>query len=350
MRRTLCRLPLRVRGLAAILMISLGWLGSPTICRAQYTNGIDVSYWQGGSINWNAVRSAGTEFAFIRATLGTILVDDYLSTNHTRAMATGMYVGFYHYGTLDQQVGPNDAFNEANHFVNNIRSIYQQGGNLLRPVIDVETLPGLGSGNKAYVSQWVRDFIGVVKTQLGVVPIIYCNTNYASNYFEADLAQYDLWIANYNYAPPTIPPASIDGIWNGWDFWQYTQSGRVNGISGDVDRNVYNGTLSQMIDNFAVTKPSADFNGDGVTDGNDFLIWQRNYGLSGSSTFAMGDANRNGVVTGADLLLWKQYFGQASGWGAAAAVGAVPEPSAAALFATGAMASVLGMAAARRRR
>lgn len=350
MLRTFRRSSFRASGMTALLAVSLGWIGLPAVGRAQYVNGIDVSYWQ-QSINWPAVRAAGTEFAFMRATLGVDYVDSYLNQNRTGALATGMYIGFYHYGSINVDVSnPNDAVTEANHFVNTIQPFYQQGGNLLRPVLDVETLPGLGSvaQDKAYVSQWVRNFIGVVKTRLGFDPIIYCNSNFASNYLASDLAQYDLWVANYNYAPPTIPPASIDGIWNGWDFWQYTDTGHVNGVSGNVDRNVFNGTLSEMIAKFsigAIPKPSADFNGDGVTDGNDLMIWQRNYrGSRSGATFAMGDANGDGVVTEPDLELWKSYYGQSSI--AAPPMAAVPEPTTAVLL----LASALGVSMARRRR
>lgn len=79
-----------------------------------------------------------------------------------------------------------------------------------------------------------------------------------------------------------------------------------------------------------VTAPAADdadFDGNDVVDGADFLIWQRGFGPSGSPT--TGDANGNGVVDAADLAIWKAQFGGAPN------VAAVPEPTTIALGAFG---------------
>jgi hypothetical protein len=77
-----------------------------------------------------------------------------------------------------------------------------------------------------------------------------------------------------------------------------------------------------------VAGDNADFDGNGVVDGDDFLAWQRGFG--GSGGLADGDANNDGVVDAADLGIWKTQFGTGA---ASVAAGAVPEPTAAALFA-----------------
>jgi hypothetical protein len=84
----------------------------------------------------------------------------------------------------------------------------------------------------------------------------------------------------------------------------------------------------------------ADFNNDGKTDGNDFLIWQRNVGVAGR-TNATGDTNGDGLANSADLANWRTRFGQP----AEGASGAVPEPASLSLIAM-----ALGAAALRRRR
>ncbi|BBO30988.1 dockerin type I domain-containing protein [Lacipirellula parvula] len=75
-----------------------------------------------------------------------------------------------------------------------------------------------------------------------------------------------------------------------------------------------------------VTPPAnnADFNGDNVVDGKDFLVWQRGFGLTGQPNKSTGDANGDGNVNAADLTIWKSKFG---GPPAEVAVGAVPEPA-----------------------
>ena len=74
----------------------------------------------------------------------------------------------------------------------------------------------------------------------------------------------------------------------------------------------------------------ADFDGNNVVDGADFLIWQRGSGAAGE--LGQGDANDDGFVDGADLEIWKSQFG---GGAATSAVGAVPEPAAGLLLALG---------------
>jgi hypothetical protein len=166
----------------------------------------------------------------------------------------------------------------------------------------------------------------VVKNRLGVAPVIYANTNYATNYFEPDLGQYDLWLANWNYTPPNTPPASADGVFNGWKFWQYTSTGTVSGISGNIDRDVYKGTLAQMLASFQGVQPTADFNKDGVVDGADFLTWQRNAGRTGAAaTFARGNADGDLDTDAADLAIVQAQFGHVAG--ASGTLAAVPEPA-----------------------
>jgi GH25 family lysozyme M1 (1,4-beta-N-acetylmuramidase) len=340
------RFPVRLLSVVcAVLALHL----TPDGCSAQYINGIDVSNHQ-ASVNWTSVKNAGTTFAFCKATEGVDYIDPSFTNHINNASNAGVYIGPYHFGRLDSNISnPNDAIDEANDFVDAIAPYYQQPGRFLRPVLDVETLPydpKVAANlqlNKAYVPVWVRAFVGVVKSRLGLDPIIYCNTSYASTYFTTDLTQYDLWVANYNYTPPTIPPASIDGVWNGWDIWQYTDSGSVSGISGNVDRDVYQGTMDEFLTQFLAVPPTGDFNKDGSVDGKDFLIWQRNSGRTSGVSLATGDANGDKAVNAADLQIWKNGF---SGGAAVASVSAVPEPATTVL----AIAAGLAMLNLRRRR
>lgn len=86
---------------------------------------------------------------------------------------------------------------------------------------------------------------------------------------------------------------------------------------------------------------NADFNGDNIVDGADFLIWQRGFGATGQPDKSTGDATGEGDVNGLDLDQWKLKFGGAP---AVSVIGAVPEPASltlaglAAIFATSAVA------------
>jgi hypothetical protein len=70
---------------------------------------------------------------------------------------------------------------------------------------------------------------------------------------------------------------------------------------------------------------SADFDGDGDVDGQDFLTWQKGLGTTGSATEATGDADGDLAVNRNDLRVWKSRFGSAA---AVAAAAAIPEPTA----------------------
>lgn len=102
------------------------------------------------------------------------------------------------------------------------------------------------------------------------------------------------------------------------------------------------------IDNFSLTAGTiqpptddADFNGDQVVDGQDFLIWQRGFGVG--ATFAEGNANGDGAIDAADLQIWQDQFGTPASM---AAVEAVPEPASLGLAALG---TIAALSASRRR-
>ncbi len=284
---------------------------------AQFIQGIDVSHWQ-GNINWTAVKNAGVVFAFAKATEGVDFIDVRFSQNMAGASAAGVMIGPYHFARPDSfENNPLDAANEANDFVDAIQVYYQNPGPFLRPVLDIERLPDAhqippGTTQKSFLSQWIRDFNTVVESRLGFTAIIYANSNYAITYFEADIAQYDFWLANWNYTPPSTPPAFLTGIWDDWDFWQWTDSWSVPGIAGPVDGDVFEGTMDDLQQFLGVQVPSsADFDGDGDVDGRDFLKWQRD------ETPELGSA--------AELALWQEQYGSTP---ALVSTTSVPEPPA----------------------
>jgi hypothetical protein len=120
----------------------------------------------------------------------------------------------------------------------------------------------------------------------------------------------------YNNGDPEDLNLAIDGLMEGT-----TTFGIALGTSTD-DGAIY------QLDNFRliteVVEDSADFDGDGDIDGNDFLTWQQGFGILADATHDQGDANLDGAVDGLDLDVWKSQFGTAA---AQTAIAAVPEPS-----------------------
>jgi hypothetical protein len=156
-----------------------------------------------------------------------------------------------------------------------------------------------------------------------------------ANWFKANPTTTNLSELNTGAATPLAIGAefSLGSVWNtagnlrDLTFSYQTSDGVLH------DGSIYFGDK-------AVIGPSnnADFNGNGVVDGADFLVWQRGFGLAGQPNKSTGDANGDGNVNAADLTIWKTQFG--TNPGAAVAVASIPEPAAGAL-AVGALAAVV---------
>ena len=86
-----------------------------------------------------------------------------------------------------------------------------------------------------------------------------------------------------------------------------------------------NGSPILAGDDGSLTSESADFNGDLIVDGADFLIWQRGFGAAGTGTPSTGDANEDLNINAADLAVWQAQFGGPGS--STVAVASIPEPS-----------------------
>ncbi len=169
-------------------------------------NGIDISAYQGDitASEWQQIKGAGIQFVFARVSLGACCDRDanYVN-NFSRAIAAGIPIGPYAVGYPHTNMSdPNDAANEANYLISLVKPYYQGSGLMLRPVLDIE-LPTDLSLSKTFVSQWVVKWATTIKEGLGVDPIIYTYTAYAASELNSTVTPYPLWIANYNYAPPS---------------------------------------------------------------------------------------------------------------------------------------------------
>ena len=181
--------------------------------------GIDVSSWQ-GDVNWNAVASSNIDFAMIRASFGTTGVDNKFTRNMSNIVSTSIHPGSYHY---TYALNTSQAQAEAQHFLNIIRP-YQ----FTYPVsLDIEddSLKSLGIQT---VTDIALTFCNTVQNA-GYYVIIYSNLNFFLNYLDLNrLSNFDIWLAQWSSSP------TYDGDLG---MWQYTSTGTVNGIAGNVDMN-----------------------------------------------------------------------------------------------------------------
>jgi GH25 family lysozyme M1 (1,4-beta-N-acetylmuramidase) len=233
----------RLLALTAIIVAATECAGPPQANAGTKAIGIDVSRFQ-GVIDWNAVAGSGIRFAFVQASRGNGLdctvrpdqcgVDPYFATNRLSAKAAGIRVGAYHRafaagGTI--AAARADALAEADLFIAQVASL--QAGELI-PVIDVET-PFTGM-TAATLRTWVRVWVKRVRKRLGRKPMIYTNASSWSatgNTTEFAKAKYPLWVAEWGVSKPTVP--ANNWARRGYSVWQYTNAGKVPGITGRVD-------------------------------------------------------------------------------------------------------------------
>jgi GH25 family lysozyme M1 (1,4-beta-N-acetylmuramidase) len=216
---------------------------------AQRASGIDVSRFQ-GTINWTSVKGAGISFAWAQATRGAYLTNVNFVANMVNGKAAGVLMGAYHYAFP----ATNSPSVEADYFWNLAGPYIKADGKTLMPMLDMETFTGI-VGATSY-SDWANQWYNLVLTKAAVAgvtikPVMYssacsyCNMNSSSSIFGS-------WVANYSGADPqTGTPwsaCSSCNLWGSgfWNFWQYSSSGSVAGITGAVDRDVFNGTTAQL--------------------------------------------------------------------------------------------------------
>ena len=185
--------------------------------------GIDVSKWN-GNINWDKVKSAGINFAIVREGYGKRdprQVDKKFKDNINGAKSVGIHTSVYHYSYADSV---EDAINEARFCLENI-----EGFKLEYPVIiDVEDKEQLKLNNRQR-TDIVKAFCSEIEKH-GYYAMFYCNLNWLNNYLYKDelLTKYDLWLAQWNIDKPSC----TCGI------WQYSSTGEIDGIYGNVDLDV----------------------------------------------------------------------------------------------------------------
>ncbi|MFS8935812.1 glycoside hydrolase family 25 protein [Corynebacterium sp. c25Ua_89] len=199
------------------------------------TTGIDIANHQhpgGAPINWGEVKSDDQSFAFVKATEGSDWTNPHFITDSNAAAASGLKVGAYHYARP-----ASSATRQAAHFAAQLALVPNQ---TLPPVLDIEVDEGLSS---AQLEQWIRDFTTELRTLTGRTPMIYTYKYFWMGQMgnTTEFSDMPLWLAAYqDEAPDPV------GGWNKISFWQRSGSGRVNGITGPVDMNVFNGNEGQL--------------------------------------------------------------------------------------------------------
>lgn len=194
--------------------------------------GIDVSYHQ-GEIRWNEVVDAGIRFAMLRlghraVSDGVVRVDTQWEENYAGARAAGMPVGVYFYS---QAISVEEAREEA-AFVLSILG----GRHLDFPVVfDWEIYSSRGRNanmDPETVNACAIAFCEEIRNA-GYEPMVYFNLDLDNRFWDLETLQdqgYSFWLAMYRDTMNWPYEATM---------WQYTDKGKVAGIDGKVDLNLY---------------------------------------------------------------------------------------------------------------
>lgn len=195
-------------------------------------HGIDISHYQ-GDIDWDDLSNAMIEgcplrFVMIKSTEGSTRLDSKFKENFRQAREYGYIRGAYHFWS-----NKSSARDQAYHFLNKVRL---ENGDL-PPVLDVEHKPKDRS-----VEDFQRDvltWLHIVEDKYHVKPIIYTYYKFKDKYLSAPVFNdYPYWIAHYY-----VDKVEYKGPWK---FWQHTDAGKLPGIKGYVDFNIYNGSFYDM--------------------------------------------------------------------------------------------------------
>jgi lysozyme len=201
--------------------------------------GIDIARYQ-GRVDFRAARAAGIHFVFMKSTEGRDYIDPNFRSNWAAARSAGMARGAYHFMTWCST-----AADQAAWFIANVPN----DADALPPVLDLEWnnhSSCTNRFNKEDVLEKVRVMLEAMERHTGKLPIIYTDINFHRDILAGEYFPNAFWLRS-TAAEPHQRYSN-----RSWTFWQWTQTGRVSGIDGAVDRNAFYGSENDWI-NFLLT-------------------------------------------------------------------------------------------------
>lgn len=183
--------------------------------------GIDVSKWQ-GDIDWKKVSMSGIDFAMIRSSFGNMHTDEKLAANVAGCEKYGIPYGFYHYSYADSV---KEARKEARFFLSVIKD-YDPEYPL---VLDIEN-DHFKKMSRKQVTNIIIAFVKELENA-GYYASVYSFANFFNDYVDmTKIVNYDIWIACWG------DEERLNSFYDGpYGMWQYSATGSVNGIDGEVD-------------------------------------------------------------------------------------------------------------------
>lgn len=208
--------------------------------------GIDVSHWR-GEVRWAVVAGHGAQYAFCKATEGVGYEDPRFKRNYEGIRDSGMFRGAFHYARVSRSPTlVDDARREADWF---LKTVGEDRISTFPPCLDIEWDRKARGIPAEELIEWCLAWLHQVEEALGVIPIVYTGRNfwvYKLGRTDA-LYRYPLWLAQYKERKVlgvSRPMYEISG-WP-WLFWQFSSKGKVKGVDGPCDVNVFSGTAQKL--------------------------------------------------------------------------------------------------------
>lgn len=196
-------------------------------------HGIDVSHYQ-GRVNWDEVaKDSKVNYVYLKATEGTNTIDDTYSYNFQECKRVGLKVGSYLFFRPHLS-----AKAQFELFVSRVDTKKQD----LLPLIDAEAIKGVSD---AVFQARLLELCDLFEKEYGKKPLIYTGKNFYNRHIHGNsrLRNYKFFIAAYAFDEPEL--------YGNFDYlmWQYSATGRVRGIRGDVDMSRFVGrhTLREIM-------------------------------------------------------------------------------------------------------
>jgi GH25 family lysozyme M1 (1,4-beta-N-acetylmuramidase) len=182
---------------------------------------IDLSHWQGDAVDFTAIKGSGIIGAIHKATEGSGVYDAAYDKNRSNAELAGLAWGAYHF------LRPGDMVDQAEFFLKYAKP-------------DDFTLLAADHEDSGVSLNDLKVFLQVVRRRSGINAVVYSGSvirQQLGDVRDVILAQHRFWLSYYTTEeqPPAWPKATWPEYW----LWQYTNTGKVPGIEGDVDLNAF---------------------------------------------------------------------------------------------------------------
>lgn len=213
-----------------ILILSLGSCkkGKQNTNSSSKIYGIDISHHQ-GKIDWSSVKEWNNheiKFVYIKATEGATYQDSRYDYNIRQAQKHGFLVGSYHYFRTTSSV--------EEQFNNFKSATYNQTQDLI-PLIDIEERK---NWDDLEFDKNLKHFLELVEEEFNQKPMIYTVNTFYNKYLHGKYTNYHFLIGRYGSKEPWMKDGS------NWTIWQFSESGKIDGIDKSVDIDVVNSKYS----------------------------------------------------------------------------------------------------------